>query len=275
MIKADLIHDMQCDRCLRPAVIYQRYSGLHLCEQHLIVDVTAKAKRVVRAYAGLRPGDRIAVICTGRKSGYAILSFMDSLLTGRRDITLFCIAYIHDQNQMADALRLSMELGIDCTQIAATEEGHLLTLGEFHDSRIMEPLIHAARKLGITKFVLDRTLDDTALFILTKLLDGGIPGNEKEAICGQQAITPFMHIPARETDLYLDMLHPDIGGIPSGGNSRDGRGQGLRADVKILLDDYSTRHPSTKFALVNLGEALWNPESAMNIQADSSKEGTQ
>ena len=52
---------MQCDKCLRPAVIYQRYSGLHLCEQHLCMDITAKAKRVVRTYAGLRPGDRIAV----------------------------------------------------------------------------------------------------------------------------------------------------------------------------------------------------------------------
>ena len=138
----------------------------------------------------------------------------------------------------------------------------------------MEQLNHAARKLGITKFVLDRTLDDTALLVLAKLLDGGIPGNEKEAIMGQPVITPFIHIPAKEADLYLDLLHPDIGGVPSGVDIHDGRGQEFQKDVKILLDTYSTRHPSTKFALVNLGEALRNPGPVMNIQVDSSQEGT-
>ena len=88
-------------------------------------------------------------------------------------------------------------------------------------------------------------------------------------------ITPFAHIPACEADLYADLVHPDIRAIPSDENRREGSGQRFEEDVKILLDDFCTRHPSTKFALVNLGEALRQPGLALNVPEDSSKSGTE
>ena len=39
---------MKCSKCRREAIIYQRYSGLHLCEQHFNRDFEAKAKRAIR-----------------------------------------------------------------------------------------------------------------------------------------------------------------------------------------------------------------------------------
>ena len=239
------------------------------------MDVTAKAKRVVRAYAGLRPGDRIAVICTGRKSGYALLSFMHSLLAGRGDIALFCVICTNDQSLQAAAFRLCGELGIECIPIAVREKEMFLTFYGIQDSQVRKQLDHAAREHGITKFILDQTLDDTALFVLTRLLEGGAPGNENETVWRFPVITPFVHIPAREADLYADMSHPDIRAIPSDEDRHESSGQGFEEDVKILLDDYCSRHPSTKFALVNLGEALRHPGLALNVPEDSSNSETQ
>ena len=47
---------MRCDRCSRDAIIYQRYSGLHLCEAHFQDTLVARAKRTIRAHGWIRRG---------------------------------------------------------------------------------------------------------------------------------------------------------------------------------------------------------------------------
>ncbi len=70
-------------------------------------------------------------------------------------------------------------------------------------------------------------------------------------------IKPFMYIPEREVALYA-FLHVeggfDLAGCPPYA------GDALRGDVRGILDDYTYRHPATKYSLVNLGEALREPE---------------
>ena len=39
---------MKCDKCSAPAVLFQRYSGLHLCKAHFFADVEKKIKKEVR-----------------------------------------------------------------------------------------------------------------------------------------------------------------------------------------------------------------------------------
>ena len=39
---------MKCDKCGKEAVIYQRYSGMHLCAAHEIADVERKVKKRMR-----------------------------------------------------------------------------------------------------------------------------------------------------------------------------------------------------------------------------------
>jgi len=220
------------------------------------MNVSARAKRAVRANGGLRPGDRIAVISTGKKSGYALLFFMHSLLADRRDITLQCIVCAHDRHQHIRAQRICADLGIDCIDLRIQEGLPSFACLEVSSGQFWEKLLHAKRKLGITKFAFDWTLDDTALRVFIKLLEGGGSAIGDEAKLQLSIISPFMHIPAREVNLYAATLYPEINGVSLSEDQCEDISPGFQEDIKILLDDYCSKHPSTKFALVNLGETL-------------------
>ena len=91
MIKVNLVADMDCDRCGRPAIISQPYSGLSLCTRHLIEDIRRKGKKTVRSHSWLRPGDRIAIAVPGDLQSIALLDFMRVLVDGRKDVSIFAI----------------------------------------------------------------------------------------------------------------------------------------------------------------------------------------
>ena len=82
---------MQCDACRREAVVFQPYSGKHLCPVHFTRDFEAKAKRTIRTHGWLRPGDHIAVASSGDAPSAALLSFLFHLTANRRDVRLSAI----------------------------------------------------------------------------------------------------------------------------------------------------------------------------------------
>ncbi len=82
---------MLCSKCRRQAVLYQRYSGLHLCKAHFIADFEAKAKRAIRMHRWIVPNDGIAVALSGGNASSALLYFMQKLVGKRRDISLYAI----------------------------------------------------------------------------------------------------------------------------------------------------------------------------------------
>ncbi|HQD25394.1 MAG TPA: tRNA(Ile)-lysidine synthase, partial [Methanoculleus thermophilus] len=75
---------MKCSKCRREAIIYQRYSGLHLCEQHFNRDFEAKAKRAIREHRWIQSGDTVAVALSGDGDSSALLYFLSRLLRERR-----------------------------------------------------------------------------------------------------------------------------------------------------------------------------------------------
>ena len=82
---------MQCTVCRREAIIFQPYSGKHLCPVHFIKDVEAKAKRTIRMHRWLHPKDHIAVALSGDSVSAALLFFLSKLTGNRRDIRLSAI----------------------------------------------------------------------------------------------------------------------------------------------------------------------------------------
>jgi len=46
----NIIANHPCTRCGNPAVVFQPYSGMYLCEQHLIDDVTRKVKEFIQKF---------------------------------------------------------------------------------------------------------------------------------------------------------------------------------------------------------------------------------
>ena len=66
---------MKCDKCGKEAVILQKYSGMHLCAAHEILDVERKIKKRMRVERTVVQGDHIAVAMSGGKDSAALFLF--------------------------------------------------------------------------------------------------------------------------------------------------------------------------------------------------------
>jgi len=262
---------MQCSKCRRDAVIFQRYSGLHLCEHHFNRDFEAKAKRAIREHRWIRSGDTVAVALSGGKDSSAVLFFLHRLLGERRDVRLMAITVdegISGYRDPAQARGIAESMGVPWVTASFREE-YGITLDEIVGRKgtglscsycgvLRRALMNRiAREHGVTKFAYGFNLDDEAQSVLMNALRGDAdrltrPVREVEGMVPR--IKPFMYIPEREVALYA-FLHVegfDLAGCPYAGDA-------LRGDVRRILDDYTYRHPATKYSLVNLGEALREP----------------
>ncbi|NLA37998.1 MAG: TIGR00269 family protein [Methanomicrobiales archaeon] len=263
---------MQCSKCRRDAIIYQRYSGLHLCEQHFIRDFEAKAKRAIREHRWIESGDRVAVALSGGKDSSALLFFLHRLLSKRRDVRLMAITVDEGIGGYRDPARAqAIADHLDVPWVTASfQEEYGVTLDEIVGRKgaglscsycgvLRRALMNrVARDEGVTKFAYGFNLDDEAQSVLMNVFRGDAyrltrPSREGEGLVPR--IKPFMYIPEREVALYA-FLHVegfDLSGCPYAAGA-------LRGDVREILDDYTYRHPATKYSLVNLGETLKNPE---------------
>ncbi len=259
---------MLCSKCRRQAVLYQRYSGLHLCKAHFIADFEAKAKRAIRTHRWIVPQDRIAVALSGGKNSSALLYFMQKLVGKRRDITLRAITIdegiggCHDRRVAAGiAESVGTELIVASFQelCGVTMEEVAGAQGDCPSCSLCDVLRRrclnrVAKEHGISSLALGFNLDDEAQTVLMKVLRGDgdrlfMPDDPADGLVPW--IRPFLTIPEREVALYA-YLHGEgfeIGRCPYSKIT-------LRSDVHAVLDDYDWRHPSTKYALVNLGERL-------------------
>ena len=254
---------MQCDKCRHSAVIFQRYSGLHLCREHFITDFESKAKRDIRAQGGLPRNSPVAIASSGGYKSCTLLYFLAKLVGKRRGITLFAV--IIDEGipgRDTSAVRnLATSLGVRCIS-PSTAGGKRIVAGSgtrgLADADCLESpresiLVQTAIPEGATRIACGTSLDDEALFVLTVMLKG-------EACrllnrCNPDGrilqLRPFVHIPAREIALYAT--------ITLGKNVQKGA-PSLRdpfsEHVKKIFDEHRVRHPSAPHSLVSLGERL-------------------
>ena len=160
---------MQCSKCKNEEVIFQPYSGQHLCRDHFIADVEAKARRAIRINQWLRPNDHIGVVVHGDPAGKALLYFLRKVTGNRTDIQV--------------------------SEITGTED--------------MPDISMRARDAGVTRLARATPLEDAAAAALTGILRGGADACFPDASRiqgGIQEIAPFCHIPAREI-LHYAQIH--------------------------------------------------------------------
>ncbi len=259
---------MKCQKCSKEAIIFQRYSGLHLCEHHFVINFEARAKRAIRKHQWVEPGDRIAVAMSGGKDSSALLYFLVSQFGKRKDVEIFGISVDEGIGGYRDPMvpeSIAASMGVSFHTVSFSE-GYGLTLDEIveqHGDAIScsycgvlrrQLLNKTARELGATKIALGFNLDDDAQSVLMNVLRGDLerlirPGTPVEGLVPR--IRPFGELPEREVALYahLHLSGFEEQGCPYAHNA-------LRADVRTMLNDYSYRHPATKYALLHLGEEL-------------------
>jgi tRNA(Ile)-lysidine synthase TilS/MesJ len=261
---------MQCSACRHEAIVFQPYSGKHLCPVHFTRDLEAKAKRTIRAHGWLRPGDHIAVVLFGDAASAGLLFFLHSLTKDRRDIRLCAITIdpgIRGSPVGERALAVAEGLGVPWFTGSLVER-YGITLDRLIQDEGQEAATDACRVLtcdllgeiaenhGVTRCAIATSVDEIAGAFFFSLLSGTpehtLFSRQSAGRSGIPIITPFMEIPAGELDRY-GQLHAPREFLPvgpcTGKNS-------LELDVGEALDTYNRRHPAARFALANLAGTL-------------------
>jgi uncharacterized protein (TIGR00269 family) len=259
---------MQCNKCRRNAVLFQEYSGQHLCKQHFEADVEAKAKHEIRRHQWMIPGDHIAVALSGDKSSMALLYFLKKLTSNRRDIRISAISLdegIAGYRDPACAMRIAELLDTECI-MGSFQESFGTTVDEISHTkgttlsctycRVLRNFLlnRIAREHGITKLALGYTLDEGAVSVLKNVLQGNpeiLVSSDRAARGNIPRIRPFISVPHKEVALYAD-LH-----IKGCDQSRcPYHNKPFEEDVQVMLNEFTIRHPATKYALLSLEKNL-------------------
>lgn len=209
---------MKCVKCGRSSVIYQRYSGRHLCADHLCADVESRAKRVIRQNRWLVSGDRIGVV-SGLPGSAALGIFLDHLVSRRDDISIVKVS--------------------PCQFPGAR--------GSSSWYRALSPVLLES---GVTRLALPECAEDLAKQTLHQIFSGdadallspGVPGLELSYM------QPFREIPAEELHLYVQVHTCRVTGDVSDSLFHTGTPL-TSSELHSLLGDYSSRHPSASHTL--------------------------
>ena len=258
---------MQCSKCHRDAIIFQPYSGLHLCDRHVAADVEAKAKKMIRAQGWLKPGDHIAVFLSGNPGSSALLYFLKQLTARRCDIQVSAITIADGQNAHPDISRAKLiadDLDTELLVVSWLDESDIMTeTGTGKDQHSTAPALlppsrsilpeRIAQRHGITKIAWGLCLDDAAGVVLGSIIRGevdklvrGSPMKDKLL-----RICPFISVTAAEVSLYAAFC-----GYSEEQTILQDQGDMLHNDTIVMLDGYTNNHPATKYALLNLGENM-------------------
>jgi tRNA(Ile)-lysidine synthase TilS/MesJ len=254
---------MQCAACRREAVVFQPYSGKHLCPVHFVRDFEAKAKRAIRKNRWLLPGDHTAVVLTGNAAESALLTFLHTLTKDRRDVELSAI--LIDEGTAGDVGRTVAEqcgveffFGSFAERYSTTRTDIVRAEGAGAADRICGVLAgdlaaEIAAAHGITRLAVATTVDDRALQFFSDLVDGTVEGTlffpETLGTARIPVIRPLMDIPGMEVYRYAELC-----GIGSGSEGACRADE--NPDSATALAAYDARHPATKFALANLAATL-------------------
>lgn len=257
---------MKCDKCNREAVVFQKYSGQHLCGVHEIADVERKIKHRMRKEKMVVPGDHIGVAMSGGKDSAVILSILVETFSKRRDIKFTAITIdegiegyrnesIPCAKELCDMLGVehivvSFEKEIGCTldEMLKRErkEASCTYCGVFRRTL----LNRTAREIGANKLATGHNLDDDAQVVMMNIMNGDIerlarlrPARAQEGLIPR--VKPLLDVPEREVALYafLKKLPFHMGECPYAKES-------LRGEIKDMLNDFEFRHPGTKYSIM-------------------------
>lgn len=260
---------MKCSKCRREAVIYQRYSGMHLCSEHFTASVESRVKREIRRHRWIEHGDTIGVALSGGKDSTSLLHFLTKTFGHRPDIEIHAFTIdegIAGYRDLAEIEPVVKRYGVPWhTASFAEEYGTTLDdiiAGQKDDRRSCSfcgvlrrrVLNRIAREAGCTKLAFGFNLDDEAQSVMMNVLRGDtdrltMPQRENPGMIPR--IRPFAVIPEREVALYARLHVGALAdhGCPYAHNA-------LRGDVRRLLNEYNWLHPATKYAVRGLGEDL-------------------
>ena len=243
---------IKCDKCPSCAIIYQRYSGMHLCREHFEEDVHRKIRGGLRRTRLFGHGARIAVGLDGGRKSATLAFVLKNLFIRRRDIDL--LAVIIDEGEktspianQARHVAKHLEIPYVLRSLCCNSPQQICSFKK------RELLFCTAEENGAGILATGETLDDEALEIFIGYLRGDVdavlskgfpagPAGEEHKISW---IKPLQRIPEKEVRLYAighDLGFADVGEKPYA--------DALRPEAKRLLYGFDCRHPGTNYSLL-------------------------
>jgi uncharacterized protein (TIGR00269 family) len=247
---------MKCDKCGASAVLFQRYSGLHLCKAHFFADVEKKIKKEVRKE---RIEGTLAVAFSGGKDSAVVLAILSDLLS-RRSVDIVAITIDegiagYRDKALESAAMLVAELGVTW---------HVASFEEYFDVRVdrlderpctvcgilrRSLLNRLAKTVGASALATGHNLDDEAQTVLMNYLRGDmdrllrLDHPAKEGLV--RRVKPLKYVPEKEVALYAVLR-----GIPISLDECRYSAGVFRAEVRSVLNELEPKHAGTKYALV-------------------------
>jgi len=253
-----------CSRCHERAIISQRYSGLHLCQDHFILDFERRVADTLQKNNMVRDGERIAVAVSGGKDSTALLFCLRRILA-KKDVELVAVTvdegiagYRDDTIEAAKAI--AEQLGIK-QHIVSFREEYGYDLDEMVPGKKVAPctycgvfrksaLNQAAKRLRADKVATGHNLDDEAQTIMMNYLKGDIerlmrfrPWRAQRGLVPR--IKPLREMPEKEIALYcmVNQVFTESRECPYAQLS-------LRADVRDMMNCLESQFPGTKHSTV-------------------------
>lgn len=236
----------RCDKCPHRAVIYQKYSGMRLCREHLQQDVLRKVRESLRRTGLFGKSARIIIELDGGRNSVALASILKSTFFLRRDIDLLAVVIdegARGSSAAAEACRQAelLEIPVQRKRLADIDNQVPSAVGGLEARRSLLLLSAIESEAGIIATA--RDLDDEALEIFLRYLRGDIGSHELD---GDDVhwIRPLARIPKREVRLYA--IIEGLRGLAD----RESCGEELFNQAKRLLSEFDSRHPGTDYSLL-------------------------
>lgn len=247
---------MKCDKCSAPAVLFQKYSGLHLCKTHFAADVEKKIKKELRKE---QIEGTLAVAFSGGKDSAVVLSVLSDLLP-RRGIEIIAITVDEGISGYRDkviesAASLVEELGVRW-EIASFQEYFDVRIDDVRERPcslcgiLRRSLLNRlAKTVGASALATGHNLDDEAQTVQMNYLRGDtgrllkLGSPPKKGLV--RRVKPLKYVPEKEVALYALLK-----GIPINLDECKFSAGVFRAEVRDMLNEVESRHPGTKYALI-------------------------
>ena len=276
--------NIKCMKCEKDAIIFQKYSGMHLCKKHFIEDVERKIKLTIRKHFKVNKNEIIAVALSGGKDSSVLLYMLNKIFSKRRDVELVAITIDegitgYRAHTLKAAKELTGELGIRYI-VRTFEDGFGTTLDELVSKErvkgacsycgvLRKSLLNkTANEIGATKLATGHNLDDEAQTILLNHLRGDVerlvrlePPRVLEGLVLRAK--PLRNIPEKEVALYalVNNLPVDFSECPYAHEA-------MRGEVRDVLNELEANHPGTKYSLLSGFEKMLPLLAKEYAQAD-------
>ncbi|MGZ4903859.1 MAG: TIGR00269 family protein [Halobacteriota archaeon] len=253
---------MRCDKCSAPAIVFQKYSGLHLCKKHFLADVEKKIKREVRK---AKVEGTLAVAFSGGKDSAVALYVLNELLA-KSETNIVAITIDegiagYRDAALETAALLITQLGVEW-RVVSFEQEFGVRIDQVRDRPctlcgiLRRSLLNrAAKEAGASTLATGHNLDDEAQTILMNYLRGDIDRllrlNHGKKAGLVRRIKPLKYVPEKEVALYAFLK-----GIPIDLEECRFSFGVFRAEVRELLNELEANHPGTKYSLARGHEKI-------------------